>query len=561
MKRLILFSLSACALFAQGVVQQNTQQIGPQGGQLVNLYAVSFNWTADGSGVVPVTAVNSSGFFQGWRVIAAEFAPRTPAPTANYSIQLLDGVGVDLLGSAAIALSASAAQSFTIPATPPPLYGTFSLSLTGNAIAGARGAVVVYLAPAPVVTFTVGGSAGGSSGGAVSSVFGRTGAVVAALNDYSFSLLSGVLATSQVGTPQGNGSKVQLSTGATVTNDCVKFDANGNTVDSGAPCATGGVTTAGSPAIGNLTKFSGASSITNGDLSGDCTTSGTLGVTCTKMNGVTVPASQNPVSTNGSGQFVAPTVQGNGPKVQLSTGTTATNNCTKYDANGNTVDAGAPCSTATGTLSVSGPYITDGSTKYLMFPTLHSVTPPVTGNFSFLSAQGSATATNTTGGGIYLEDFNAATNIRLYGETKSPTYTITVDIYFGLTASQNWTGIAISDGTKFETFGPNFNAGTGRMVVATWTNSTTFSATPFSQISGFAAASGLYSPGFITLKLADNGTNRTWAYSINGGSTFYQVLSEASNLFLTPTQFGIFVLNTSGTAFMTSTWLLNCTGC
>ncbi len=43
--------------------------------------------------------------------------------------------------------------------------------------------------------------------------------------------------------------------------------------------ATGTVTTTGSPVSGNLTKFSGASSITNGDLSGDVTTSGTLATT------------------------------------------------------------------------------------------------------------------------------------------------------------------------------------------------------------------------------------------------------------------------------------------
>lgn len=42
---------------------------------------------------------------------------------------------------------------------------------------------------------------------------------------------------------------------------------------------TGTVTTTGSPASGNLTKFSGATSITNGDLSGDVTTSGTLAAT------------------------------------------------------------------------------------------------------------------------------------------------------------------------------------------------------------------------------------------------------------------------------------------
>lgn len=41
----------------------------------------------------------------------------------------------------------------------------------------------------------------------------------------------------------------------------------------------GTVTTTGSPASGNLTQFSGATSITNGNLSGDVTTSGTLTTT------------------------------------------------------------------------------------------------------------------------------------------------------------------------------------------------------------------------------------------------------------------------------------------
>jgi hypothetical protein len=39
-----------------------------------------------------------------------------------------------------------------------------------------------------------------------------------------------------ISSTQGNGAKVQLSTGTTTTNDCVKFDANGNTVDNGAAC-------------------------------------------------------------------------------------------------------------------------------------------------------------------------------------------------------------------------------------------------------------------------------------------------------------------------------------
>lgn len=50
-----------------------------------------------------------------------------------------------------------------------------------------------------------------------------------------------------------------------------------------------GVTTTGSPASGNLTKFSGASSITNADLTGDVTTAG--GVATTLANTAVTPGS------------------------------------------------------------------------------------------------------------------------------------------------------------------------------------------------------------------------------------------------------------------------------
>ena len=47
---------------------------------------------------------------------------------------------------------------------------------------------------------------------------------------------------------------------------------------------SGTVTTTGSPASGNLTKFSGSTAITNGDLSGDIATSGTLATTLATVN-------------------------------------------------------------------------------------------------------------------------------------------------------------------------------------------------------------------------------------------------------------------------------------
>ena len=50
-------------------------------------------------------------------------------------------------------------------------------------------------------------------------------------------------------------------------------------------CADAAVKPSGTPAAGNLATFSSSSTVTNGNLSGDCTTSGTLAVTCTKTNG------------------------------------------------------------------------------------------------------------------------------------------------------------------------------------------------------------------------------------------------------------------------------------
>ena len=63
------------------------------------------------------------------------------------------------------------------------------------------------------------------------------------------------------------------------------------------PAGGGNVSTTGSPANGNLTKFTGATTISNGDLSGDVTTSGTLATTLANIPDL-VPAVGSILHTN-----------------------------------------------------------------------------------------------------------------------------------------------------------------------------------------------------------------------------------------------------------------------
>ena len=50
-------------------------------------------------------------------------------------------------------------------------------------------------------------------------------------------------------------------------------------------CVNTKIAPSGAPAAGNLSTFSSSNTVTSGDLSGDCTTAGTLAVTCTKTSG------------------------------------------------------------------------------------------------------------------------------------------------------------------------------------------------------------------------------------------------------------------------------------
>lgn len=142
MKRFLLFIALVSVAHAAGSVQQNIQNIGG------NVFAFSFNWTGDAAnGSVPATVAQGSLQLQGYRVISMETTPGSPAPTNAYSITLIDNAGVDIMAGASVSLSNTSGQSFAGSPTAPPLYGSFTFTVTGNSVAGAKGSAVVYLAP------------------------------------------------------------------------------------------------------------------------------------------------------------------------------------------------------------------------------------------------------------------------------------------------------------------------------------------------------------------------------------------------------------------------------
>jgi hypothetical protein len=104
-----------------------------------------------------------------------------------------------------------------------------------------------------------------------------------------------------------------------------------------------GATITGSPVSGELTKFSGSSTITNGDLSGDVTTSGSLATTVAKIQGTSI------TGTSGSGNVV------------LSSGATLAN------ATLTTPDLGTPSNIVLTNATGTATGLTSGST--LSYPT------------------------------------------------------------------------------------------------------------------------------------------------------------------------------------------------
>lgn len=179
--------------------------------------------------------------------------------------------------------------------------------------------------------------------------------------------IPGSLQLSQISSSakQGTGSKIQLfGGGSTVTNDCAKFDSNGNVVSTGAPCGTGTggeantASNVGAAGVGPFKQKTGVNLEFRNINVGSNRLSATLDTPNNEIDLDVVPANFDLSALGGSlgaSQIATASKQGNGTKIQMfGTGTPATNDCAKFDANGNVVSAGAPCGTSGGIASLGG---------------------------------------------------------------------------------------------------------------------------------------------------------------------------------------------------------------
>jgi len=109
---------------------------------------LTFDATAKSDGSFDPIQSNS---FQKAYVTRVVVVPGTPNPTANYSITITDGLGIDVMGGALVNLGASEIRN-TVPYFPyQDLYGMYqfagklTLNISGNSVNGAKVIVYIYL--------------------------------------------------------------------------------------------------------------------------------------------------------------------------------------------------------------------------------------------------------------------------------------------------------------------------------------------------------------------------------------------------------------------------------
>lgn len=178
------------------------------------------------------------------------------------------------------------------------------------------------------------------------------------------------------------------------------------------------------------------------------------------------------------------------------------------------------------------------------------VTEPIPGNFSWMN-QNTATLTTTFGGmQLFSPHTSGQVNIQYLAYPSTPfTRTMAFLPSNPVAATNNGMGFVFSDGTKIETF---------FLVMGT--------VVQLQVDTGATAAGGLTANLFnatyqgitslVWLQYSDSGSNRTFKISLDSGSTWYQLYTEATNTFLTPTRLG-FMIDAGGATYGAGNWVVH----